>query len=54
MLENSGAADKTLTELPWADHYLHPVGDEGKRMADARERLIDIIVPWIEERIGAP
>lgn len=54
MLENSGAADKALIELPWADHYLHPVGDEGRRMADPRERLIDIIVPWIEERIGAP
>ena len=35
-------------ELPWADHYLHPVGAEGAKLADPRERLIDMIVPWIE------
>lgn len=50
LYEKSGAADKTLTELPWADHYLHPVGDEGAKLADPRERIIDIIVPWMRER----
>lgn len=54
ILENSGAADKQFVVLPWADHYLNPVGEEGARLADPRERLIDIIVPWIEERLGEP
>jgi pimeloyl-ACP methyl ester carboxylesterase len=54
LLEKSGAADKTLLELPYADHYLNPVGEEGRKMKDPRERLIDMIVPWIEERIGEP
>ena len=54
LLEKSGAPDKTLWELPFADHYLNPVGDEGRALKDPRERLIDMIVPWIEERIGTP
>ncbi|HEX6031021.1 MAG TPA: hypothetical protein VFY90_06295, partial [Tepidiformaceae bacterium] len=54
LLEKSGAEDKLLRILPWADHYLHPVGDEGHAMADPRERIIDMIVPWTEERIGEP
>ena len=54
LLAKSGAADKTLMELPYADHYLYPVGDGGSELADPRERLIDMIVPWIEERLGAP
>jgi len=54
LMEKSAAADKTLRELPWADHYLYPVGEQGKQLVDPRERLIDMITPWIEERIGAP
>jgi hypothetical protein len=54
LLEKSGAKDKTLMQLEWADHYLHPVGDGGAKLADPRDRLIDMIVPWIEERLGAP
>ncbi len=54
ILEKSGAADKALVTLEWADHYLNPVGEEGRRLPDPRERLIDLIVPWIEERIGEP
>lgn len=54
LFERSGATDKTLLELPWADHYLHPVGAEGAKLADPRERVIDMIVPWIEDRIGPP
>ncbi len=54
LFEKSAAADKTLLELPWANHYLHPVGEEGAKLADPRERVLDMIVPWIEERIGEP
>lgn len=54
LIEKSGASDKMLVELPWANHYLHAVGAEGRKLADPRERLIDMIVPWIEERLGAP
>jgi len=54
LLEKSAAPDKSLQILPWADHYLHPVGAEGAKLADPRERIIDLVVPWIEERIGAP
>lgn len=54
LLENSGASDKTMVELPHADHYLNAVGAQGAALADPRERLIDIIVPWIEARVGAP
>jgi pimeloyl-ACP methyl ester carboxylesterase len=54
LMEKSGADDKTLRELPWADHYLHPVGEEGRSLADPRERIIEMIVPWVEERVGAP
>jgi pimeloyl-ACP methyl ester carboxylesterase len=54
LFDKSGAADKTMLELPWANHYLLPVGEQGARLPDPRERLIDIIVPWIEERLGPP
>ncbi len=54
LLEKSGAADKTLMELPYADHYLNAVGEAGSKLADPRERLIDMIVPWMQERIGEP
>lgn len=52
LMEKSGAKDKTLAELPYADHYLHPVGEEGANLADPRRRIIEMIVPWIEERLG--
>ena len=52
LFERSAARDKTAVELPWTDHYLHPVGAEGAKLADPRDRLIDLIVPWIEQRIG--
>jgi pimeloyl-ACP methyl ester carboxylesterase len=54
IFEKSGAADKTFVELEYADHYLNPVGEAGAKMADPRERLIELIVPWIKERIGEP
>ncbi|MCA9830856.1 MAG: alpha/beta hydrolase [Dehalococcoidia bacterium] len=54
MYNASGADDRDLQVLDWADHYLNPVGEEGRAMADPRERLLEMIVPWIEERIGEP
>ena len=50
----SGATDKTLLELPYADHYLNPVGAAGRGLADPRERLIEMIVPWMQARVGEP
>ncbi len=52
IFDKSGAADKAMLELAYADHYLNPVGAEGRDLADPRERLIDMIVPWIEARLG--
>ena len=52
ILAKSGAADKTMMELPWADHYLNPVREEGKKLADPRERVIDMVLPWVEARLG--
>lgn len=54
IIENCAAPDKQLQVLPWADHYLNPVGDEGKRLPDPRDRLIELVIPWIEARIGEP
>jgi pimeloyl-ACP methyl ester carboxylesterase len=54
LMAKSGAADRTLMELPFADHYLNAVGGEGRKLKDPRVRLIDMIVPWMEERIGEP
>jgi len=54
IFEKSAAEDKELRTLPWANHYLFPVGSEGALLADPRERLIEMIAPWIEERIGEP
>ncbi len=50
LIENAGATDKELRTLPWADHYLFPVGEEGRRLPDPRERLIGMMVPWLRER----
>ena len=52
IFENSGAADKTFMTLEGADHYLNAAGEEGDQLGDPRERLIEMIVPWMEERIG--
>lgn len=54
ILEKSGASDKQLVTLEWADHYLNPVGETGRRLGDPRDRLIELIVPWVEARVGAP
>ncbi|HET7737938.1 MAG TPA: hypothetical protein VFK32_05125 [Tepidiformaceae bacterium] len=51
MFARSAAADREYMELPWADHYLRAVGEEGRRLADPRERVIDLLAPWIEARV---
>ncbi|MFN0096683.1 MAG: hypothetical protein ACKVVT_18150 [Dehalococcoidia bacterium] len=50
IFEKSGASDKQLWDLPWADHYLNPVGAEGPQLKDPRDRLIEMIVPWMQDR----
>lgn len=52
LLQASGAPDKQLVDLPYANHYLAPVGAEGEALADPRERLLDVVVPWLEARLG--
>ena len=54
IFEKSGAADKTFMTLEGADHYLNASGGEGERLADPRERLIEMIGPWMEERVRSP
>ena len=54
LFEQSGAADKTAMELAWADHYVLAVGDEGARLADPHDGVIDMIAPWIAAHIGEP
>jgi pimeloyl-ACP methyl ester carboxylesterase len=52
LLEKSGATDKQLVDLEHSNHYLYAVGEEGEALADPRERLMDIIVPWMDERLS--
>ncbi|MGE5597237.1 MAG: hypothetical protein ACM3S1_14530 [Hyphomicrobiales bacterium] len=54
IVEKCAATDKQFVQLPWADHYLHPVGEDGRKLADPRDRLIELIIPWIEARLGSP
>jgi len=51
MIENAGASDKSLVDLPGADHYLQPVGEQADDLADPRARAADIIVDWVQERL---
>src|SRR5262245_12344984 len=47
----AAAADKTMAELAGADHYLNPVGPEGARLADPRDRAADeLVLPWLRQR----
>jgi pimeloyl-ACP methyl ester carboxylesterase len=47
----SGAADKTHVDLPWAGHYLDPVGPEGARLPHPHVRVTDeVLLPWLRER----
>ena len=51
MFDNAGAADKTFEDLPCADHYLNPVGEDADNLAHPRARAADRIVAWIQERL---
>jgi pimeloyl-ACP methyl ester carboxylesterase len=49
--EASGAADKTQVDLPWAGHYLQPVGAEGAKLAHPHERVTEeVLLPWLRAR----
>src|SRR5262249_1502550 len=50
-LDASGAQDKQLAELPWAGHYLHPVGQTGAELPHPQDRVADeMILPWLRQR----
>lgn len=36
MIDNADASDKTLVDMPCADHYLQPVGEHAGELADPR------------------
>ena len=47
----SAAADKQWAELPWAGHYLDPVGPEGATLRHPQERVADeVLLPWLRQR----
>lgn len=49
--EWSGATDKVYSELPWAGHYLYPVGTEGAALPHPQERAArELVLPWLRER----
>ncbi len=49
--EWSGATDKVYSEIPWAGHYLYPVGIEGASLPHPQERAArELILPWLRER----
>jgi len=50
-LDASGAQDKQWAELPWAGHYLYPVGPAGAELPDPQDRVADeTILPWLRQR----
>jgi alpha-beta hydrolase superfamily lysophospholipase len=51
IFEALGAADKRCVEFPDARHYFEP--DFGEQEAPEVERLMDVVVPWIQERFEA-
>jgi len=43
--------DRTYADLPWAGHYLDPVGAEGARVPHPQERVAqEHILPWLRRR----
>lgn len=48
--EACGASDKRFVVLEGARHYFEP--DFGERAAPDVERVMDVIVPWLEERLA--
>ena len=51
MFDNAGATDKTLENLPCADHYFNPVGENADKLAHPRARASDRIVAWVREHL---
>jgi pimeloyl-ACP methyl ester carboxylesterase len=50
----SGAADKEHVDLPWAGHYLQPVGAEGARLPHPQVRVCEeVLLPWLRARFPA-
>ena len=46
-----GAQDKQWAELPWAGHYLYPVGPAGAELPHPQDRVADeTILPWLRQR----
>jgi hypothetical protein len=40
-----------LAELPWAGHYLYPVGQAGAELSHPQDRVADeMILPWLRRR----
>lgn len=43
--------DRSQSELPHADHYLNPLGEEGQRLPNPRRRVADeVLLPWLRAR----
>jgi pimeloyl-ACP methyl ester carboxylesterase len=49
IVEASAAEDKQFVSLEQAAHFLTPIA--GSTLADPPERLLDILVPWLRERL---
>lgn len=50
----AGSADKTFTQVDYADHYFHSVGPEGEALGEGRARLCNAhLLPWLRERFPA-
>jgi alpha/beta superfamily hydrolase len=50
VFEASPSRDKRLVRIEGARHYFEP--DFGEKLAPDVERLMDVVVPWIEERFA--
>ncbi len=48
----SAATDRTLVPLEGSDHYLLAAPSDSNESAPPRERVIEILLPWIRERLA--
>lgn len=46
----SAASDKMLVPVPWVDHRLNAVGEEGRRLGGGKERVAEVLLGWLRER----
>jgi hypothetical protein len=49
VFDASPAADKQFVALEESGHYLNPL--PGSTLPDPRGRLIDLLVPWLRDRV---